>query len=52
MAGGGGDCTAGAGVTMHWDWLCDSITAEQALALDAAEDSALRIANQMLSTDM
>ncbi|MBJ7477692.1 MULTISPECIES: DUF6390 family protein [unclassified Rhodococcus (in: high G+C Gram-positive bacteria)] len=42
----------GAVVTMHWDWLCDSITAEQALALDAAEDSALRIANQMLSTDM
>ncbi|MFD9681502.1 DUF6390 family protein [Rhodococcus sp. NPDC059969] len=41
----------GAVVTMHWDWLCDSITAEQSLALDAAEDSALQIANQMLSTD-
>ena len=43
---------AGAVVTMHWDWVCDRITAEQSRALDAAEDSGLRIANRMLSTDM
>ena len=42
----------GAVVTMHWDWVCDRITAEQSRALDAAEDSGLRIANRMLSTDM
>ncbi|MGK2240162.1 MAG: hypothetical protein ACI9JD_002718, partial [Rhodococcus sp. (in: high G+C Gram-positive bacteria)] len=30
----------------------DRITAEQSRALDAAEDSGLRIANRMLSTDM
>ncbi|BAH33371.1 DUF6390 family protein [Rhodococcus erythropolis] len=39
----------GALVTMHWDWLCDNITSEQSRALDAAEDSALRIATRMLS---
>lgn len=36
-------------VTMHWDWLCDSITAAQSRALDGAEDSALEIVNLRLS---
>lgn len=33
-------------VTMHWDWVCDRITAEQSSALDVAEGAALAIVNR------
>ncbi|MFE4502194.1 DUF6390 family protein [Rhodococcus sp. NPDC056743] len=35
-------------VALHWDWLCDTISATQAGALDLAEESALEIVNLRL----
>lgn len=35
-------------VTMHWDWLCDSISPDQGLLLEGVEDSALEIVNTRL----